>query len=334
MKTSIIKTFPGEKDFDLFQNLQNEIYSGKNINTGKNNPVSLHLSACFVLLTGGIPKARFAYYRNPDLRYEGKSACTIGSYECVDDEIISKEILNFAKNIAKKDGYEFLIGPMEGSTWENYRFSLHNVIENFFMEPYNFQYYNNQFLRNGFSEIAGYFSNIDRKPEFDELQISEYEKLLKSENACVRNLNLNDFENELFKIGKFCIEAFKDNFLYTPISPEYFVSKYIKFKNYFVPELVEIVEKDNEIHGFNFVIPNYNDPQKKSIICKSIARRFDSPFKGLGNYFAWKMNKTALKTGYSEVIHAFILSTNASRQLSGRFNGGAYKEYKLYGVSL
>ncbi len=331
----ITVTNPNEKNYNLFLEVQKKLYpESKNKFLSKNSPERNHLKSCYVLSENNIPKARFAYYENYYLKYKNKRACCIGSYECINNSEIAEKIIKFAIELARKNGFEYLIAPMEGSTWDNYRFSIHNDKANFFMEPEHHTYYNQQFTENGFEEIAHYYSNIDKNPTFDDDLIFETEKCIKNKGGIIRHIDINDFENELYKIAKFSIESFKNNFLYTPITPEYFVRKYINYKHIFIPELIQIIEKDDEIQGLTFALPNLADPDKKSIIGKTVARKQDSPFSGIGNYFAANMNKTALQFGYSEVIHALIISDNASRKISKKSNGKFYKEYKLYGISV
>ena len=79
----------------------------------------------------------------------------------VEDDHISNFFLDHIIKEAKKLNYGFLIGPMNGSTWDNYRFSLHNNFNNFLLEPYHPVYYNQQFLSAGFKPIAHYSSRMN-----------------------------------------------------------------------------------------------------------------------------------------------------------------------------
>lgn len=331
----IISTNPNQKDFNIFLQVQEQLYTKEeNIFKIKNNPVVNHLECCYVLTDNDIPKARFAFYNNPDLRYKDKKACCIGSYECAEDKNISRKIIEFAIKKAKDLGFEYLIAPMEGSTWDNYRFSLHNRETNFFPEPYHHSYYNEQFEQIGFEQIAHYYSNIDSDLSYSDKFIFETEELIKSQGGIIRTIDLQNIEQDLYKIGKFSIEQFKNNFLYTPISPEYFVEKYLKIKSLIVPEFVQIIEKDSEIHALVFSLPDYADKTGKTLIGKSVVRRDDSPFKNIGAYFASNMNKNAVKMSFTKVIHAMIISFNSSRKLSEKFKGEYYKEYVLWGIDV
>jgi len=333
----IIATKPNESNFNLFNELIKDLYP-ENSSRFKfgNEPEEKYLVSCYVLLIGNKPKARYAIYNNPHLFYKSKKVISIGSYECVKDRYISKTILNHAKEKAKELGAEILIGPMDGSSWSNYRFSLDNDKSNFFMEPYHYIYYNKQFTDFGFETIESYYTNYSNDPDFDEEFIISTEKEFNAKGLFIRNMNKEDFENELNKIGAFTIENFQKNILYTPIKSEEFVEKYINFKDYLLPEFVFIAEDSKkEIHGIYYGIPDYFNPKPKTIIIKTIARKLNTPYKkNLINLLMHKFRKQMNISGFKNEIHAFMHLDNASRNVSERYSGKGLKSYALYGLTI
>jgi len=329
----IIKALPNTTDFPLFADLPNQIYSpdSQRFLLG-NDPVERHLEGCYVLLENGKAIGRFSFYENPNLQYQGKAAACIGSYECIDNQEASELLLQHTFKLAKDKGYTWLIGPMEGSTWENYRFSLHNKRPNFFLEPYHHAYYNQQFQAVGLQSIARYISNLDEQLEFDEVRLNDFEQYLKTKGAVILNINLENIEEELNKIGQFSIEAFSKNFLYTPITPEAFTTKYAKVQSFLQRELIWIVEDENiEIQAISFAIKDYCDPKGETVIIKSLARKQESSFRGLGAFLAGKTYQTVQSLGYKKVIHAMMIQENISVNISENYSGNIYKEYVLYG---
>ncbi len=333
----IIACKPGESDFVLFNELTKDLYPKNSLRfKSGNEPETKHLVSCYVLVLGKKPKARYAIYNNPDLFYKGKKAISIGGYECVKDRYISKVILTHAKEKAKELGAEILIGPMEGSTWANYRFSLDNDKSNFFMEPYHYIYYNNQFTNFGFKKVEDYYTNYSNTLDYNEDFIKTTEKNFNDKGLFIRNMNKDKFEEELYKIGTFTIEAFKKNILYTQIKSEEFVEKYKNFKDYLLPEFVFIAEdSDKEIHGIYYGIPDYFNPNPKTIIIKSIARKLKTPYKkNLINLMMHKFRKQMQTSGIEYEIHAFMHLDNASRNVSESFSGKGLKSYALYGLTI
>ena len=133
MNHTIIHTMPGDPNFHLFESIAKEIYPADSIRLRIPEKISTgYLESCSIILTNGIPKARVALYSNPFLKYQERRAFCVGHFESVDDFDIANELLEHVAKKAKELGAEYLIGPMNGSTWENYRFSTHNNHPNFF----------------------------------------------------------------------------------------------------------------------------------------------------------------------------------------------------------
>ncbi len=336
MKTNgsnIIKTFPGDSNYALFEDLPKSLYpsDSQRFKLG-HDPVPTFLEGCYVLIEENEPVGRFAFYENPNLCYENQKVACIGSYECEDDPITSLELIRYANQLAKDKGYKWLIGPMEGSTWEGYRFSKDHKTPNFFMEPYHHLYYNAHFQLAGFSEIAGYFSNLDDRLEINEKELSGFDDYLASHGAVLRHLNMDDFENELFRLAEFSNESFVDNFLFTPIDPSLFVAKYSQLKHLFDPELVWIIDNfEGEMQAFIFAINDYFDSDHSTMIAKTIVRKRSSPLRGVISNLGGVTVRVAKDKGYKRMIHALVLSDNASKKVSERYNGSMYKSYALYG---
>lgn len=335
-KFTIIQTKPEEDFYQLFEQVPHLLYpkDSQRFQLG-NDPVNDYLVTCFVLLDNGTPVGRFVFYENPYLEYENKKTACIGSYECINDTKASKFLLRHGFEFAKGKGYSYLIGPMEGSTWNNYRFSLDNSFPNFFMEPYHPVYYNEQFQASGFVEIAHYLSNIDEDIHFDSALIEEFETNLKKEGVVLRGLNMDKLEEDLHKIAQFCNDNFSDNFLFTPIDNQRFVEKYMKLAKLFDPRLVFIVEdKNGDMEGLSFSIADFNDPEKKTNIVKSLVRKKDTNFKGIGAYLGAKTLQLTVNAGFSKIIHAFMIETNRSVKISEHYHVKKYKSYALYGKEL
>ncbi len=333
---SIIKTTPAEAHFSLFEEVPKQLYpeNSQRFVFG-NEPLPEFLEGCYVLLQNDKPTGRFAFYENPQLQYKGTRACTIGSFECLNSKESSHYLLNHALKLARAKGYSYIIGPMEGSTWNNYRFSLHNNYPNFFMEPYHHDYYPSLFEEFGFKQMASYRSNSDNELDYDAADIDAFEQAYKQKGAIFRHLSLDDFETELVKIAQFNNAAFSENFLFTPISEKVFVEKYSRYKPYLNPDLIWIVEdQNNQIQALSFSINDHFNTEHKTLIVKTLARRKESPFKGIGGYLAQKTYQLANEMGYEQVIHALMIDTNASVGLSEKYKTTAFKSYALYSYAL
>lgn len=335
-KTQLIRTMRGDAYYNLFEDLPLALYSKDSPRfVIGNDPVDLHLEGCYVLLENEKAVGRFSLYENPDLTYKEKSAASIGSYECVDSFSISGTLINHAKELAKSKGYEYLIGPMEGSTWNNYRFSTKHESAPFFMEPYHHLYYNHQFLNAGFATIATYSSNKTENMNPDEGLIEAYSEKLAKEKLTLRSLNLDNLQEDLERLADMTAKSFSENFLYTPIQADDFIRKNQKLKRFMDPRLTIIIEDEQkEIHAFLFAIKDHLDPSGETLILKSMARKRDTPLKGVGLFFSHVMKQRAGQMGFKNIIHAFMHDENVSQSLSEKHGIKKFKSYSLYGIAL
>jgi hypothetical protein len=334
MSRNILHTRPGEKDFHLFEELPALIYDKGSIRLQqKESTNNEFLHSCFVLTENNKPVARLALYFNPSLSYNEEIAACIGNYECIDDPAAAKQLLDHASEIARKNSYRYLIGPMNGSTWDNYRFSLHHDNSLFLSEPYHHLYYNDQLTLSGFAPVAKYLSLIDRKMSYGTEELKARERELAEQELTFRKISLDDYENELKKIYWFSMAAFRGNFLFTPISSEAFVSKYLPLKSLLDPSYIIIAEHAGNIAGYVFCFPDLYS-NNKNLVLKTLVRDMSAQYKGLGNILTSKVTKLAKEKGFEAMIHAFMMETNFSVSLSNAYSGEPYSEYALYGKKI
>ena len=300
------------------------------------DPVAQHLHGCYILKHEQQVVGRFALYDNPDLQLEGKPAAALGSYECTDDPEVARHLLEAAKTLARQLGKRHLIGPMEGSTWQAHRFSRHHRHEPFFSEPYHNLYYHRQFLANDFQELMRYRSALDVSPRFDEVRFARLQRHFTNRGIELRPLKKEALNTELEAIGTLSIRAFRDNFLYTPISVGQFMEKYRPLVARLDANLIWLARdrSTDETVGFIFALPDLYDPTGRTLLIKTVARAEGFRLRGLGTYLTDLIYKIAPERGYDRIVHAFMRDDNDSIRISERLNGSDYKSYALYNCKL
>lgn len=277
--------------------------------------------------------SRACLIHNPELSYQKKKTAQIGYFESVDDINAVRFLFENIKNYCKEKGFECLIGPINGSTWQKYRVTLPSKNPPFFLDNYNKPYYQKLFVQSGFIPISKYTSTVYRNLNRDFSRLEKFENIFKKKNITVRHFNVNDFDNEMSKIYEISIKSFKENFLYTPISYEEFISMYSAIKPLINPEWILIAEQDNQPIAFIFCVENIFEKNKKSLVFKTLAKIPQANIKGLGTYLAEKLHKQARDKGYDEVIHALMYEENVSANILGA-EAELLHEYVLYGVEL
>ncbi|HLG04479.1 MAG TPA: hypothetical protein VI731_12845 [Bacteroidia bacterium] len=294
-----------------------------------------HAAAGLCVLKNGLPAGRLIIYTGHGIGHKDKPAAFIGNYECINDDAASREMLDAAEKFARLEGYGLLIGPVNGTTWDTYRFCTSSNQSRFFSEMIHPGYYTGQWEKAGYAVIADYFSMMDQT------LISDTENTLRTENTFSQNgiwfrtLDPADYEQELERIYDLCAKAFRNNFLFTPISREAFKVKYRAVQKYIEPQMIFLAENSGkEIVGLAFNFPDHAVTDKKRMVLKTLARDPAPDFRGLGDVLANMSHRYGNEHGYASIIHALMYSDNASRRLSKKYHGEIFKSYALYAKEL
>ena len=283
--------------------------------------------------------ARVVAYENPAIPQEigenaTKKVLLLGNYECINALDVSQELFKAVWKFATTKGYGKVIGPMSGSTWDNYRFKITGN-RPFLGEAINREYYAQQWISAGFSVAASYHSFMDRDVLFEASALLMREKELMEKGVCFKPIDVNDYENALRKIYEFNALAFSQNEFFTPIALEDFVTKYQKIKSLIDPFWVEMVEApDGQLVGYLLAYEDKFDPQNQTVVLKTVARLSGRDYRGLGLVLARRLNEKAIQRNKKQVIHAYMHQKNPSLHCSETMNGNAFATYQLFELSL
>lgn len=332
----LVKVQPNQPEFQLFEAVPANVYFNDSLRLRQTDGINkVFLLECWVVTRNDIPVARLAVYNNPHLLFKGQQAGCIGNYECENDSETAHLILQKALERLKELNLSVAIGPMNGSTWDNYRFSTHHNAAPFLLEPYHHLYYNDQFRENGFNVISEYTSSFDTSLPHDLPELIERERHFSAMGVTIRSINLAQFERELEALYPFVTAAFQTNFLYTPVDWELFRDKYMEAVKIINPNYVLIAEdKEKQPIGFVFAYQNLYCTTEKQLVIKTIARSYDKQWSGLGHVIANQVISNAKKDGFTALIHAFMIQEATSTAISRNFSGEVYKNYALYGREL
>lgn len=296
------------------------------------NIPSQYLMWIFSVQENGRELARAALYDNP---YISEDTLQVGAYHCEDKSHISTLLFSEIIKEAKFLGAKTLIGPMNGSTWENYRFACNNKNRAFLLEPINKDYYIKQWEEIGFKEYAEYYSSISAKNKLTRTSYIE-EKL--NQRFSANGIYLQKYEKEnksvlLRQLVEFSNCSFAKNDFFSPASKKYFLKKYNQLLSVLDTKYIYFAIQENNIVGMLFCYPD-NTQQKKTIITKTLARHPGEAYKGLGWWLMQKMLSETQADGYKNHIHALMKMDNASIKLSKRLGGQVFRKYYLYKMKI
>ncbi len=291
-----------------------------------------YLVDCVLITQGNRVLGRFALYDNPYLIYDKSNAIAIGMFCCVNNKGVAEYLFGVAKQLSKALQGKILIGPMNGSTWDNYR--VNTLVEShFFLDVSHPDYTNQLFNSFGFESIAEYQSNCVQVSDYDSSQLNQMEQYYANLGGIIRQINLENMLEEFKAIARFCNIAFAKNLLFTPIKEERFVTMYSKLAPLIDPNFVWIVEDvTGQMQALVFAIV---DPKNDTtLILKTIAVKPNSPYKGIATFLSRKLMVVGKQRGIQQIIHALFIKDNLSDKASQRIKAKPLNTYTLYGLNL
>lgn len=295
--------------------------------------------------------ARCIAAMNPDITMESEICGQIGFFESVENYEYCSALIQEAENWLKNKGLKTIIAPLNFSTWYRYRFKTDNFDNDTYMfEPYNKPYYPTYFEKLGYQTLKKYYTkNIDDISTITKRCKAEYEKLLK-EDITIREIDKNRFNEEIDALYSLCIKTFHDNYLYSGISGEEFKKIYSSSKSLLNPGYFAIAEKNKQMVGFLFCIPDYKDgllamngkktiyskikflckkPKANIFLAKSFSVLPEYREMGVGSALIYFCHNNALKDGFKKGKHCLYIEDSLSDLFSRDYkNLMTYQMYK------
>ncbi|MCI5055538.1 MAG: hypothetical protein MRY83_05470 [Flavobacteriales bacterium] len=273
-------------------------------------------------------------YENPYLSFEGMPIVTFGSFKAYTIETAKQLILEVEAEVRKKKENCFLIGPMNGSTWDDYRWPLHSEKPYFFMESVHENFYHDALKGLNFEVIGKYASNLQKQTGIDHSFLEAKRLELKSQGYYLKtgiySLNV-PLSKVLSEIAEMSNVAYQNNFLFSPCTVEYFVAKYEKILPMIDSSLIQLLfDSNDELSAYLF---SFKDPVlDQTLVVKSLAKTQSLEIKGVAKYLIYESCDSYKP---NQIIHAYIHQGNAaSLTVSKQLDIEVYRKYMLYGKEI
>jgi GNAT superfamily N-acetyltransferase len=265
--------------------------------------------------------------------YQGHTVGYVGHY-AVSDPGAAPALLDAALTRLAPERCTLAVGPVDGNTWQRYRLLTERGTEPpFFLEPDNPDEWPGQFTAAGFTPLAQYYSALNSALKADEPRLADLERRVAERGITVQPLRAECFDQEMRRVHALSLISFRDNFLYTPISEADFLAQYTPIRPHLQPTLVLLAERDRELIGYIFAIPNLLQAQSgravDTAIVKTMAVRPDHGGIGLGSLLMARCEKNILAAGFKRAIHALFHEANRSGRISGH-TAQVIRRYTLY----
>lgn len=253
--------------------------------------------------------------------WDGLRTAALGRISCPTPEAGATRIRE-ALDELRSEGFEAVVGPLEGDTWHAYRY----VVESdgsppFLMEPPEAPVQTEALRLAGLDAIATYSSSRSTLVEVPEPATLP--------GVTVAPWDGGDPERFLADVYALSCEAFARNPFYKPLDKAGFDQLYRPLVPMLDRRLVMFAHGEGgELLGFVFGFPQPTAPG--TCVLKTYASRR----RGVGRVLLDAFHASAGRAGFKEVIHALMHDGNESLDRSGRQGGTRFRRYALFGRRL
>ena len=216
----------------------------------------------------GTPVGRaFAHvYHRHNVRH-GERAALFGYFECRDDAVAARVLIDAAAAFGARHGCTVLRGPFNMTAMQEM-----GILTSGFTEPpavdetYTAPYYPRLLAAAGLHPVFPVTTfRVDdvSRIEPDALLRERHRALLASGRLRVRSANLRDFAREIESIRELLNDSFYDNPHFVPITHEEFLFQVGPFRRLMDPAISLMAELDGVPCGFVITVPDFNPLLKR-----------------------------------------------------------------------
>jgi len=188
-----------------------------------------------------------------------------GFFECQDDPVVAQALFDAAGEWLSAHGHDVMRGPASFSVTDECGL----LVQGFdtpptLMSPHNPPYYVTLIEGAGFTKAKNMLMYCKGVPDgltatpLPERLSRALKIITNRQKLTLRPLNMDDFDNEIELVEKVYTQAWEKNWGFIPMTDAEIDHLAQQFKPVIVPDLVPFVEKDGEVIGFGFALPDFN----------------------------------------------------------------------------
>ncbi|MFN0130381.1 MAG: GNAT family N-acetyltransferase [Verrucomicrobiales bacterium] len=270
-------------------------------------------------------------------RVDGRRPGFIGHFTSGSETAAAALLRDACRRLAA-DRCELAIGPVDGSTWGNYRFVTASSGEPpFLFEPDHPPEWPAFFVDAGFWPLARYYSTATEKLDVANPKGDRAATRLLAGGCRIRTLESSRLTQELEAVHGVILAAFAGALLYQPMPRDAFVAEQTRIGPLLRPDLVLVAERQGSVVGFLFAIPDHRQAAQAkpidTVIIKTLAVLPGRENAGLGVWLVRQLHRSAKALGFRRVIHALMHESNYSLNIH-RESTRWLREYTLFARTL
>jgi len=235
------------------------------------HPTRRRLELQLFLVDGPSGRGRVAAMVNPKLLDEaGHPIGLMGFFECDEQEDTARRLLDEASEWLQRRGCALARGPIDLTTWHNYRFVTESNTSDWIPgEPYHHDYYPALWRAAGLEEVATYSSNWLGEADRHIDRFAGRAKSCREAGYTVRHIIAQTDLNALYTMS---LDAFSTAWMYSPIEREEFAALYTPEQAAMVaPSSYLAISPEGEPVGFLYAFPIALAGRAPVSVCKTVA---------------------------------------------------------------
>jgi len=250
--------------------------------------------------------------------WNGRRTAAIGCGR-FEDAASGTGFLEDACQSLKAEGFEAVVGPMDGSTWGKYRLPVwSDGSPGFLMEPDAGPHDLAAYQGAGF-EVAELHVSASAAPGSRGYQHAV-------PGLTVESWNGKDPETLLSIAHTLVMDGFRATPFFTPVPEALFQKSYGPLLVHADPRFILMAfDEQGLVRGLTLAFP---DPMRAGAV---VLKTYVGSLPGAGRVMADRIHTLAGQLGFKEVVHALMRSGIASEAQSRKFGGKVFRRYALMG---
>lgn len=238
----------------------------------------------------------------------------------------------------RREGCTLMVGPMNGSTWRNYRWVTTPGEEPpFFLEPSNPPEYPQYLEREGFQPIVRYFSALTCDMNAGQTRLARLESRFAQRGVETRSLSETTFDADIEAILALTTTAFRQNPFFDLPDPQAFYLQCHQLRKIAPLDHVRLAFHGDALVGFVFAVPDFCQAERgvpvDTLVVKTLAVSPEARYMGLGAMLLMRLKRDAAAGGYRRAIHALARRDCVVERVSLRM-ARPMRGYTLFGKVL
>lgn len=302
-----------------------------------------------------------AIYNIKHIEIYNDNTSFFGYFDLVNDNKVASILLEKVKSFLEPKGINKIVGPTNLSTNDvmgvlSKGYSLKPCV----MMPYNYSYYNQLLINNGFSQAMQLYSYRLEAKEILSKYNDAYKRVLtrlENNNIRIRALSNANFNRDIENFRKVYNECNKENWGFLPLDEEAMLHMAKNLKTITPLDLVLVAEKEENIIAFIVAVPDINQALNKikngrlfpfglfkllyykrkinrvRLNITGVLPEYES--MGIGLVLNKKIAEEIVKRNFSGGEASYILRDNYKmNSILNKLGGVIEKEYKMYSIEL